>query len=306
MSKSSGNSLCNVSVLILTYNETIHLRRCIASVLPIAQDVFVVDSFSTDGTMQLAETLGAIVVQHKWSGLYALQFNWALDNLPIRSEWVLRLDADEYLTPELVNEIKERIGGVPTTVTGIVFSLRRVFLDRVIHYGMPEVKLLRLFRYGQARCEERMMDEHIEVINGSVIEFTNEFADHNLNNLSWWSQKHIGYAVREAADILDVEYNLFPKLRHVGQLGIRGEAKRRKKLRYVRLPLFWRTFFYFCLRYFVKGGWRDGVEGFLWHFLQGFWYRLFVDAKIWEIKRKSGGKREKIIAILNEEYGIRF
>ena len=88
-------------------------------------------------------------------------------------------------------------------------------------------------------------------------------------------------------------------------LGEQAAAKRRMKLKYAKAPLFWRALVYFCMRYFVRGGFLEGKEGFMWHFFQGLWYRMLVDAKIWEIKRESGGDREKILALLRGKYGLK-
>jgi len=295
----------DISVVILTYNEEIHIRRCIERILPITTKIFIVDSFSTDATVSIAEELGVIVYQNKWENSYAKQFNWALTNLPIQTEWVLRLDADEYLTDELIAELQTRLPILDKDVTGIVLPLRRVFMNRHIKHGVGKVFLLRVFRYGSGRCESRWMDEHINLSYGSQVTFKHVFADHNLNHLGWWTAKHNGYAIREAIDLLDVELGLFP-VDSVEQaiMSEQASAKRRKKLKYVRAPLFWRAFVYFLYRYFLRMGFIEGKIGFLWHFLQGWWYRTLVDAKIFEIKKACGNDREKIIAYIQENYNI--
>ncbi len=288
----------DLSVIVLTFNEEIHIERCLRSVLSLSHDVFVLDSFSTDNTVDLAENLGAVVFQNKWENNYARQFNWALQNLPIKTQWVLRLDADEYLTAELVEEIQLKLSGLPADVSGIVLPLKRVFLGREMRYGVGRVKLMRLFKFGKALCEQRLMDEHIQLLEGRAVEFENEFADHNLNDLSWWTQKHVGYALREALDLLDMEYGLFNHEKHEatrkGELTGQAAQKRAKKIKYMRLPLFWRSALYFFVRYVVRGGFLDGREGFLWHFLQGWWYRTLVDAKIFEIKQACGNDAAKM------------
>jgi len=317
----------DISVVILTYNEEIHIRRCIENVCDLCTDVFVVDCFSTDKTRNIAEDLGAKVVQNKWEGLYARQFNWALENLPIKTKWVLRLDADEYLTNELKQEIKLKLSGLPKDTTGCIFNLRRIFLGRTIRRGMPPVKLLRLFQYKKAVCEQRLMDEHIQLLQGNSIEFEHDFVDDNLNNLSWWSQKHIGYAIREAADLLDMEYGFLKGSSKTHEeageeLGEQASRKRVQKMKYAKMPLFWRAFSYFVYRYIFKGGWLEGKEGFLWHFLQGWWYRTLVDAKIFEVTRQAKCCLQKesdsqqgntishermgemILKILRDEYGM--
>lgn len=299
--------MLNLSVIILTYNEELHIRRCIENILPIAKDIFIIDSFSTDKTLEIAKEYNKVhILQNKWENNYAKQFNWGLENADIKTKWVLRLDADEYLSPELIDELSRTLPNLSDNYTGIVFPLRRVFLGRTIRRGMPAIKLLRMFQYGKASSEIRMMDEHIQLNEGEAIELKNEFVDDNLNNLSWWTQKHIGYAIREAVDLLDMEYDLTGSAKNDEIIKLNSQAikKRKRKHSYSKKPLFWRSFAYFIYRYFFKLGFLEGKEGFLWHFLQGWWYRTLVDAKVYEIKRKSEGKPERIRAILKDEYNI--
>jgi len=296
----------DISVIILTYNESLHIKRCITNIQSIAQDIFVVDSFSNDGTVEIARELGAHIYQNKWEGLYARQFNWALDNLPIKTKWVLRLDADEYLSSELIETINTKLELLPPDVTGVIFKRRHIFFGRWIKNGTYPVCLLRLFQYGKARCEQRMMDEHMVLLEGHAVEFEGDFSDHNLSDIGWWTAKHNGYALREAVDILNIEYGLIEGAEHQSNdIGAQAAQKRARKARYARLPLFWRAFAYFLYRYFLRGGFLEGSEGFLWHFLQGWWYRTLVDAKIFEIKRKSGGDRDKMLTLLREKYGMK-
>lgn len=296
--------MLDLTVIILTKDERLHIARCLENVNRIAKKVYVVDCFSSDGTQEIARSLGAEVVEHEWPGNQAEQFNWALDNLAIDTEWILRLDADEYLMPELIEELKETLPEIPEKVTGIVFKRRHIFLDRWMKGGIYPVKILRLFRKGYGRYEQRLMDEHIVLSGGIEYECRNDFCDHNLNNLSWFCKKHVDYAVREAAELLDLEFQLSPKSEN-GHLSEQAESKRRKKHSYARKPLFWRSFAYFLYRYFAKGAWRDGKEGFIFTFIQGWWYRTLVDAKVYEIKRKCRNDPAKIRSCLQEEYGIK-
>lgn len=292
----------DISVIVMTFNEELHLRRCLESVTKITDQMFVVDCFSTDRTVELAKELGAEVIQHKWPGLHAVQFNWALDNLPIRTKWVLRLDADEYLTKELAEEIRSKMPSLAPETAGIVLPLRRVFMNRIIKRGTGPIKIMRLFQYRKARYETRMMDEHLQLLEGEIVEFENEFADHNLNDLGWWTQKHNLYAIKEAIELLDYEYRLSERIQSIENLGKQAAEKRKDKLKYARLPLFFRSFAYFFYRYFIRLGFLDGKAGFLWHFLQGWWYRTLVDARIWEVKKACGNDREKIRSYIKEKF----
>lgn len=293
----------NISVIVLTKDEKLHIQRCLENVKPIAKKIWVIDSKSTDGTQEIARNLGAEVIEHDWPGNQADQFNWALDNLPIDTEWILRIDADEYLLPELITEINNRLSTVTHDVSGIFFKRRHIFLDKWMKRGIYPVKLLRLFRNGYGRYEQRMMDEHIVISNGNTIEFENDFCDHNLNDISWFCKKHIDYAIREAVEMLDMEYHLKES---TSELNLTNQAKEKriKKNRYSKQPLFLRSFAYFLYRYILKGAWRDGKEGFIFTFIQGWWYRTLVDAKIFEIKHKCDNNPQKIKDFLIQEYNI--
>lgn len=254
-----------ISVIILTYNEQLHIRRCIENIKPLAKEIFVVDCHSTDGTQAIARELGATVVEHDWPGNQAAQMKWALETLPLTGEWIFRLDADEYLLPELVQEIRERLDTLPMDVAGVSLKRRHVFLGKWVRYGVYPVILLRLFRKGKAESRQRLMDEKLALLEGRSVTFDHDFVDHNLNSLSWWICKHDGYALREAADLL------------------MENDETCKKAIYRRLPMFWRAFAYFIYRYVVRFGFLDGYVGFLWHFFQGWWYRTLVDANIMEL-----------------------
>lgn len=269
-----------LSVIILTYNERLHIRRCIENIRPLATEIFVVDCHSTDGTQAIARSLGTTVVEHDWPGNQAEQLNWALVHLPLSGDWILRLDADEYLTDVLKDELASRLDTLPAEVSGVTFRLTRVFMGKRLRFGNPTIRLLRLWRRGKAQCEQRKMDEHMQVTDGQIIDFYGDFCDHNLNNLIWWTQKHLGYAQREAADLQEHAFD-------GSALSAQAAAKRRLKSRYAKLPLFWRAFAYFLYRYILRLGFLDGKPGFLWAVLQGFWYRTFVDALLYEAEQKQ-------------------
>lgn len=292
--------MCNISTFIITYNEEIHIERAIKNAQKYAEEIFVLDSFSTDRTVEIAKQLGAKVYQHKFL-FHADQLNWGLQNLPFQTEWIWRQDADEYLTDELIQELKTVLMQVPDDVTAFTAPCLRRFLGKYIKHGIIPLVLLRLFRNGHARWENKKMDEHIYILDGRIENLKNPFFDDNLNGLTWWTTKHNGYATREAVDLLMTEYGLYEN--DVVNSGVHSVAIRKKKLKYIKLPLFWRAFAFFFLRYFFRLGFLDGKEGFLWHFLQGWWYRTLADAKVYEIKKRFGFDAEKIKAYLKENYG---
>ena len=275
----------DITVLILTYNEEQHIERCITSLKPFAKEIILIDSFSTDRTIEIARLMGAKVLQNPWPNNHAIQFNWGLEHADIQTKWVMRMDADEYVTPELSEEIVSKLESLHVNTTGVFVKRRVYFMDRWIkHGGYYPTWLLRIWQYGKGNCEERWMDEHIKVTEGATVQFQHDIVDHNLNNLTWWTNKHNNYATREAIDILNIIYNFMqydevePKL-----FGSQAQRKRWLKMRYAKLPLFVRPFIYFHLRYIFQLGFLDGRPGLVWHFLQGFWYRFLVDSKINEL-----------------------
>lgn len=299
--------MLDITAIILTYNEEIHIRRCLENVGKFAKRIIVVDCFSKDKTCEIAKEMGAEVIQHEWpSTKYAGQFNWALENAAITTEWVLRLDADEYLMPNLIEELNEKLPKVRDGINGIILKRRHIFMGKWMKGGIYPVKLLRIFRYKKAICEKRLMDEHIQLLEGESIEFDYDFCDENMHDVSWFCHKHVDYAIREAVDMLDIELNLTGAAISDNEKMIspQAEAKRKKKHAYVKKPLFWRSFAYFIYRYFIRGGWKDGKEGFLFAFIQGWWYRTLVDAKIFEVKKACGNDKEKIRKFLKDNYNI--
>ena len=273
----------SISVIILTYNEEINIENCLKSITDWANEIFIVDSYSTDKTLEIAKKYRAKIIKHPFEN-QAKQFNWALENLDIKSEWILRLDADEYLTQELKNEIRvnpllnnQDPRQSASIVNGFYIKRRVYFMGRWIrHGGYYPTWILRLFRKGKARSELRAMDEHIVLSEGKAEKLKNDFIDDNKKGLEDWINKHNNYSSREAADVLSGNYG------------------RGKKKFYYWLPLFCRAFLYFIYRYFFRLGFLDGKEGLIFHFLQGFWYRFLVDAKLFEIKRVGIEKSIKV------------
>ena len=281
--------MLDITTIILTYNEELHIKRCLDIICPVAKDVFVIDCFSKDRTVEIAQSYANVhVLQHEWPVTkYAGQFNWALENAPITTKWVMRLDADEYPLPDLIEEMQAKIPSLGDDITGIVLRRRHIFMGKWVKRGVYPIKLIRIFRYGKAMCEQRFMDEHIQLLEGQYVEFEHDFCDENIHDISWYCHKHVEYAAREAVDLLDIELDLtgtatVDRDRHICT---QSEKKRRLKYSYAKKPLFWRSFAYFIYRYFLRGGFLDGKEGFLFAFIQGWWYRTLVDIKILEVRR---------------------
>jgi glycosyltransferase involved in cell wall biosynthesis len=295
-----------LSVIILTYNEEVHLDRCLRSVTQITDQIFIIDSFSNDSTLEICEKFKCKIYQHTFEN-HAKQFNWALENIPIKTDWVMRLDADEYLTKELQQEIKNRFNSLDNDITGVILKRRVYFMNRWIKRGgYYPIYLLRVWRSGSGKCEERWMDEHIKLSSGKTVIFDNDIVDENLNNLTWWIKKHNNYATREAIDMLNIKYSFFQK-DWIDTNSKNSQAKMKRIVKenfYSKLSLFIRPFLYFLYRYILRLGFLDGREGLIFHVLQGFWYRFLVDAKIYQLELLSKKQNKPIQQIIKEHYGI--
>ena len=207
--------MTDISVIILTKDEKLHIGRCLERIAALSpRQIFVVDCFSTDGTQDIVANFGKTgqtyfpkisvsVVEHEWPGNQALQFNWALDNLPIETKWILRIDADEWLAPELIAEIQNKLPLLDEDVDGVVLKRRHYFGGRWVKRGTYPTRILRLFRAGRARyADDMVMDEHL-VVNGKTVEFDNDFVDEPLISFEDWKGKHRGYAKREAQQAIE-------------------------------------------------------------------------------------------------------
>lgn len=287
----------SLGVIILTFNEEHHIGRALSSVAGIASEMFVIDSFSTDRTVEIAKAHGAIVIQHPFIN-YARQFQWALDNAPISANWIMRLDADEVIEPDLATRIRTDLPGLPDDVVGINLKRKHIFLGCWIrHGGRYPLVLLRIWRRGHGRIEDRWMDEHMILSGGRTVTFDGGFADHNLKDLSFFTDKHNKYATREAIDVINQRRGLFRRdVDLVTEEGSRQAAITRwiKEKLYNRIPYQISTPAYLFYRIVFRLGFLDGKEGILYHCLQGFWYRLLVGAKVDELEQALKGIEDPV------------
>ncbi len=306
ISMNNINIRSELSVIVLTLNEEIHIRRCIESARAVAARVVVVDSGSTDRTCEIARELGADVFSNLFT-THARQLNWGLDNAGIDTRWVMKLDADEYLTPELAALLPDTLAHASEATSGFTLNLRRIFMGKWLRHGaLYPIHLLRIWRFSYGRCEERLMDEHL-VVRGEVAHIDADFADDNLNSLTWWTDKHNKYASREAVDLLNLEYRFMPhdsvaSLRGGKQAGVKRWVK---EVVYARLPGGFRAFAYFFYRYVIRLGFLDGQAGTAFHFLQGFWYRYLVDAKVAEVRRYMRENDVDVVTAIDRVLGVK-
>lgn len=299
--------MCNtpsLTAIVLTYNEEIHLQRCLDSLKGVCKEILVIDSFSTDTTQDIALKNDVRFYQHEFSN-QASQLNWGIEHIEIHTDWVIRVDADEYITEELAQNIKTNLEATPPSIHGLRIKRLMYFLGKPLKKaGMYPIWHTKIWRKGSAFCEQRWMDERMKLTQGETSSLEGDLVDHNLNNLTWWTQKHNGYATREAIDILDHIYNFTNSASVTANLFGNGEQRRRWfKERYLNLPLFLRPFLFWFIRYFLQGGFLEGKRGFIWNILQCGWYRFLVDAKIYEAYKKAGRDRESLILYFKEEFG---
>jgi glycosyltransferase involved in cell wall biosynthesis len=267
----------------------------------------VVDSFSTDNTVEIAKRLGAEVFQNKWQNNYAKQLNWGINHCQITSEWTLRVDADEYFPTAIQLEIAQKMPALDSDVFGIQLNRRVVFKEHLIRFGgFKEFKLLRIWRTGHGLCEQRLMDEHMVLDGGNVVSFEHYLLDENLNSMHWWVQKHNNYARREAADALNLAYSLMESTNLSEKAGVK-QAKLHRFLKnqvYQKLPLGIRPVLYFLYRFIFRFGFLDHPQVWIFHFMQGLWYRLLVDITIDEVEKRTNGDVNQIRDIIMNEWNI--
>ena len=297
--------MLDIAVVILTYNEERHIERCIQSIKKYSDNIYIIDSYSTDNTIQICKSLNVNILQNKFIN-QSKQFTWALDNIDFKTEWILRIDADEYLEENLIIEIKNKLPNINKDIVGINLKRKHMFMDKWIKFGgrYPLI-LLRLWRNGHGYIEDRWMDEHIMVEGGKTITLKNSFCDHNLNNLSFFINKHDWYAGREVVDILSDKLKIKDEKKKLSTKNTSFNVSLKRFFKesfYNKLPIGLGPLLYFLYRYIFLLGFLDGKAGLIYHFLQGFWYRFLVESKLVEYKKVIKGldNNDEIIKKLSE------
>jgi glycosyltransferase involved in cell wall biosynthesis len=277
--------LNRLSVIILTFNEELNLPKCLENLQGLDADIYVIDSYSTDLTKSIAEQFKATFIQHKFE-THAKQWQFALSIPEIKSEWILGLDADQELGAELRDEIKALLQNNPKE-NGFYICRRNYFLNKWIKYGgyYPRY-LLKLFRKEFVYLDEHELMDHHFYVNGSTAKLKFDLTEHNLNEtLSFWIAKHNQYATLQAQEEVNANISIKGKI-----FGSQDERRLYFKKLWNQSPLFIRPCIYFIYRYFIQLGFLDGKKGLIFHFLQGFWFRFLVDAKIFELKKRKEEK----------------
>lgn len=293
--------MLDLTIIVLTFNEGKNLPDCLESLETVPANIFVVDSFSTDNTIEILKGKGISFVQHPFKN-YSIQRNWAQENDPFPSTWVLHLDADERLSEELKDWLIKKFNSYKD-VDGFIFNRRAVFMGKWIRFGGHYSNYhLRLFKKSSGKCEDKAYDQHFISTGKKQIIYKRDIINVLSDNLGNFIERHNTWSLSEAIEILkekksgEVEPNLS---------GNPIERKRwLKNNLFGKFPLFLRSFSYFLYRYFFRLGFLDGKEGLVFHVLQGFWFRFLIDAKVYEIQKEMKEKNLTLEQVLKNKYGI--
>ena len=268
----------NCSVVILTFNSASIIKETVAQAQKVSPAIFIVDSGSTDGTVEIVEQMGCKVVQRPFIN-YSDQRNWAIAQIGMSSDWQLHLDADEVLDEIAVLEIVGVLRGAHSH-DAYMLKRRDYFMGRMLRFSGLNPWHMRLFRSGIGQCENRLYDQHFVSIR-PVGRLNGLIHDKNVLGLSEWIGRHNRWSDLEAKELLGLKSDR----KGVLQARFMGDARERtrffKKL-YYKLPIGIRAFSYFIYRYIFRLGFLDGVTGFYFAFFQAFWFRMLVDAKVCE------------------------
>lgn len=275
--------MADVTFIILTKNEEINLPDCLESIKGFAKRIVVVDSGSTDKTVEIAQNFGADVYVHPFEN-YARQFNWGIDNTDISTKWTFRLDADERLTAKLIDELEEIIKLHDSDdVNGVTMEAWLYFMGKKIKHGCHNKRKLMLFKTGIGRIEDRKMDEHTVLSSGESVYAKNRFIHYDFKDMTHWINKMNWYATREMQDYYEFKNGTQYKLKGEKDKAISKTRKKKFGL-YYKLPMFCRSWLLFIYYYIFKFGFLDGKTGWVYHYMYHRWYRALVDAKILEQK----------------------
>jgi glycosyltransferase involved in cell wall biosynthesis len=279
-----------LSVIVVTRNEEANLERTLQSAAGFADQIFVIDSESDDRTVEIARRYAEVhVLPYEHGRIIPWIFQWGLDQLPLRNEWVLILEADQSLPEELRREIAELLGRETVAEAGFYIRRRQIFRGKPIRFGgYGSKRLLKLFRRSVSELDSIEQDTRVYV-RGKVGRLRAPLEEWNRkeDEIIFYLQKHLRYVEAFAREELirrrgEVDWKTKPKL-----FGTPDQRVLWMKSIYYRTPLFVRPVLYFLYRYFLLLGILDGANGFLFHFLQAFWFRMIVDVRLSELLRES-------------------
>tara|TARA_Y100000389_G_scaffold199224_1_gene237195 strand:+ start:5802 stop:6653 length:852 start_codon:yes stop_codon:yes gene_type:complete len=259
-----------ITAIILTYNEEVHIRRCIKSIKNFTNEIIIIDSFSKDQTLKECKKFKNIKIFQRKFIHQANQMNWALKNLNIKNRWILRIDADEYITNFNQKFFFGKLSKNKKT-NGFIFIRKIKFLGKVINHGLTSPhKTIRIWRNRKGRYPNISMDEQV-IVKGKVDLLDSIIIDHNKKGFLFWLKKHLNYAKKETNEYFKRNKYSF-KSKNISD---RNKLKKYKS--YYNFPIFIRPIILFIYSYIYKLGFLSGVRGFLYYLVQNFLYRLIVD-----------------------------
>ena len=289
----------DITAIILTYNEEKHLERCIVSINQFVKKTIIIDSFSNDETIKIAKKYNTEILQNNFIN-QSKQFIWGLNNIKITTDWILKIDADEYFTENLTKQVVEKLKINDLNISGISINRKIKFLKKEINFGGTSPhKTLRIWRNGKGRCEDVWLDEQI-IVDGKVFHINENLIDDNLNKLSWWVKKHKTYAIREAISYLSMKNNSEESMK-----SSLDKSRLRKYLKmkiYYKFPIFIRPILLFLYSYLIKLGFLNNWQGLVFYILQVLWFRFLVDINIYQIRKTI----KKLNVSLSEAIKIRY
>jgi glycosyltransferase involved in cell wall biosynthesis len=284
-----------VSVILTTRNEAANVERTLQAIAGVVDEIFVIDSESSDGTVEIARKYAADVVNlpYEHGRIIPWIFQWGLDNLPLRNAWILILEADQRPDEDLQRALKSLFARPTIEESGFYLRRKQIFRGKWIRYGGYGDKwMLKLFRRDRATLDPKEQDTRVYV-SGRTAKLDGWLVEENAKeeHILFYLEKHLRYADAFARDEFErrrtgIQWKLVPKL-----FGTPDERTLWLKSAYYRTPLYLRTWIYFLYRYFLRFGFLDGKQGFIFHFLQAFWFRFVVDIRLEELIRERGGGR---------------
>jgi glycosyltransferase involved in cell wall biosynthesis len=295
-----------VTLIVTTRNEEANIEKCLQSAYGFIDQVFVIDSESEDRTVDISRRYAEVInLPYDHSKIIPWIYQWALDNLPIRNEWVLILEADQQLTEALKRELEKLFS--KTEIAENAFYVRRaqIFRGKQLRFGGYGSKyMLKLFRRSAGELDPEESDTRVYV-KGKIGKLRSPIIEENQkeNDILFYLQKHLRYADTFAREELyrrehGINFKLRPRL-----FGTPDERTLWLKSMYFRTPLYVRPFVYFIYRYFILLGFLDGKQGSIFHFLQAFWFRLILDIRLEELQKASGGVGAREQAVKSQVTG---
>ena len=287
--------MIDATAIIMTKNEEKNIVDCLKSMEGFAKRCVVIDCGSTDKTVELAKECGADVYFHEFE-YYAKQFNWGLENCDIDTEWVIRLDADERFPEGLCAEIEDVIRkNIEQPMNGITIEADFFFLDRCMKRGVRNKRKMMMFKKAYGCIEDRRRDAHSIISEGFSYSTKRRFLHYDFKDIDNYIRRYNWYATREMQDYIDYTRGAGTDINTDKAI----LSQRKKKFGfYYKMPRYIRAWMWFIYNYIFRGGFLDGKEGLIFCFLECYWYRLLVDAKIYEYEKCGSGEFEKLTAIV--------